>query len=208
LLELALLVVYNANVGRISPVLVVDDDGPLRELVATLLERAGFASREAGSAEEALQQAEEESPSLAILDIDLAGERSGYELFHELRARWSKLPVVFLSGTRGEPFDRVTGLLLGADDYVVKPFHPDELIARIRRLTPKTEPPASELTARQHEVIGLLAGGMTQNEIARSLSLAPRTVASHIESVLRRLNVRSRAEAVAVAHQRGLTNVP
>jgi DNA-binding response OmpR family regulator len=193
--------------GRISPLLVVDDDAPMRELISTLMERAGFACRAAASAEDAVEIFERDRPSLAILDIDLKGERSGYELLHELRARWSELPVIFLSGVRAEPSDRVTGLLLGADDYIAKPFNPDELIARVRRLTRKSEPYPVELTHRQREVLGLLAGGMGQSKIARTLSLAPSTVASHIEGILRQLNACSRAEAVAIAHQRGLTNM-
>jgi DNA-binding NarL/FixJ family response regulator len=193
--------------GRISPLLVVDDDAPMRKLISTLMERAGFVCRSAASAEEAIEIFECGRPSLAILDIDLKGERSGYELLHELRARWSELPAIFISGVRAEPFDQITGLLLGADDYITKPFNPDELIARVRRLARKSEPYPVELTRRQREVLGLLAGGMSQSQIARTLSLAPSTVASHIEGILRRLNARSRAEAVAAAHQLGLTNV-
>jgi DNA-binding NarL/FixJ family response regulator len=193
--------------ARVSSVLVVDDDPSMRELVTTLMERAGFACRSAASADDAIELFENERPSLAILDIDLRGRKSGYELLQELRAAWSELPAIFLSGARVEPSDRVTGLLLGADDYVVKPFSPDELIARVRRLTRKNEPYSVELTKRQREVLALLARGMSQSQIAETLSIAPRTVASHIESILRAFNVRSRAEAVAMAHQRGLTNM-
>ncbi len=193
--------------AQTTSVLIVDDDGLSRELVASLLERVGLASRTAANAKEAISIFESEAVSLALLDIDLRDETSGYHLFHELRGRVPELPVIFLSGARPEPFDRVTGLLLGADDYIVKPFNPDELIARIRRLiTRKSEPHAVELTERQREVLRLLACGMSQSEIARTLYVAPTTVASHVESILRRLNVRSRAEAVAAAHQRGLVN--
>jgi len=179
----------------------------MRKLIATLMERAGFACRSAESARDAIELSEDGMPSLAILDVDLGGGKSGYELLHELRAGWPELPAIFLSGARVEPSDRVTGLLLGADDYIVKPFDPDELIARVRRLARKAEPNPVDLTDRQREVLGLLARGMSQSEIARALSIAPRTVASHIESILKRLNACSRAEALAIAHQRGLTNV-
>ncbi len=192
--------------ARVRSVLVVDDDSSMRALVTTLMERAGFACRSAASADDALELFQHERPSLAILDIDLRGRKSGYELLQELRAAWSELPAIFLSGARVEPSDRVTGLLLGADDYVVKPFSPDELIARVRRLTRKNEPHPVELTKRQREVLVLLARGLSQSEIAETLSIAPRTVASHIEGILRAFNARSRAEAVAIAHQRGLTN--
>jgi DNA-binding NarL/FixJ family response regulator len=207
LLELDWVVVYNGRMAQVSSVLVVDDDGSMRELIATLMGRAGLACRSARTAKEAIESFERERPSLAILDIDLGAGKSGYELLHELRAEWPELPAIFLSGTRMEASDRVTGLLLGADDYIVKPFSPDELIARVRRLTRKTEPNFVELTNRQREVLALLADGMSQSQIAVKLSIAPRTVASHVESILRGLNARSRAEAVAIAHQRGLTNV-
>src|SRR5205809_651633 len=176
--------------ARASSVLVVDDDASMRELVTTLMERAGFACRSAASAEHAIELFEREKPSLVILDVDLGGGKSGYELLHELRAAWSELPAIFLSGARVEPSDRVTGLLLGADDYIVKPFSPDELIARVRRLMPKAEPHPVELTNRQVEVLKLLARGMNQSQIAEALSIAPTTVASHIESILRTLNAR------------------
>src|SRR5262245_54711199 len=119
---------------RIRPLLVVDDDCRMRELIRALMKRAGLPCRSAASAEDAIELVDGERPSLAILDVDLRGGMSGYELLHELRARWPDLPAIFLSGARAEPSDRVTGLLLGADDYMVKPFNPDELLARVRRL--------------------------------------------------------------------------
>jgi DNA-binding response OmpR family regulator len=188
-------------------VLVVDDDAAMRDLVTTSMERAGFACRSAASAQDAVKIFERERPSIAILDVDLSGGGCGYELLREFRAAESELPVIFLSGARPEPSDRVTGLLLGADDYMVKPFSPDELIARVRRLTRNNEPYSIELTKRQRQVLTHLARGMNQTEIAETLNIAPRTVASHIECILRAFNVRSRAEAVAVAHQRGLVNM-
>ena len=120
------------------------------------------------------------------------------------------LPVVFVSGERTESFDRVAGLQLGADDYLSKPFAPDELIARLRRLLPDSELPADEkgrpaLTPREEEVLKLLASGLAQGEIAKELVISPKTVASHIERILAKLGVNSRAQAVAVAHRTGLS---
>ena len=117
-------------------VLVVDDDAPLRELVRTLLERAGFGVHEAASAEEAL--ALDFEPGAAVIDVRLPGV-SGYELCRDLRIRFGDaLPIIFMSGTRTEGLDRVAGLLIGADDYLVKPFEPEELLGRLRRLTRAT----------------------------------------------------------------------
>jgi DNA-binding NarL/FixJ family response regulator len=208
------LLLYKATVGSCGPVLIVDDDASLRELVGSLLLRAGFASREAGSAEEALKQAEEETPSVVIVDVDLGGGKSGYELYHELRERISELPAVFVSGTRTEAFDRAAGSLLGADHYIVKPFDPDELLGCVRSLVEREmkrhEARAADLahfstlTARQLEVLRLLAVGRSQKEIARILGLSSKTIATHIQYILTKLDLHSRAQAVAKAHSSGL----
>ena len=115
---------------------------------------------------------------------------------------------MFISGDRVEPFDRAAGLLLGADDYVVKPFAPDELVARVRRLVTRFTPPAGraerpKLTRRESEVLHLLADGLAQPEIAAELVISSKTVSSHIQHILSKLGVHSRAQAVAAVH-RGL----
>jgi DNA-binding NarL/FixJ family response regulator len=139
---------------------------------------------------------------------------SGYEVLRELRSRYGEtLPIIFVSGERVEAFDRVAGILLGADDYVVKPFAPDELIARVRRLVFRAgsdDPGAlgTKLTRREQEVLQLLASGLTQQQIAKQLVISSSTVDSHIEHVLEKLGVRSRAQAVALALRSGLVGAP
>src|SRR3954452_22349003 len=118
----------------LAPVLVVDDDADLRTLLSHLLDVLGHPVAEAGSGAEGLESARREAPALVLLDVHLP-DVSGYEVCRELRDTYGEqLPIVFLSGARTESYDRVSGLLLGADDYVVKPFAPDELLARVRRL--------------------------------------------------------------------------
>jgi DNA-binding NarL/FixJ family response regulator len=197
-------------------VLVVDDDPAIRDLIATLLRRAGFSSHVAATSEEALRLADADPPAVALVDVDLGGGGSGYELFRELRDRIGRIPIIFISGARTEPFDRVGGLLIGADDYIVKPFEPDELIARIRNLAMRPgareqlrqgreRPDASSpLTPREHEVLQLLAEGVSQREIARRLVVSPKTIGSHIQSILAKLEVHSRTEAVVFAYRAGL----
>ena len=120
------------------------------------------------------------------------------------------MPIIFLSGERTEWYDRVGGLLLGADDYIVKPFAPDELVARVRTLLRRAERPVREgpvrsnLTAREFEVLRLLADGLSQADIAARLFISSKTVATHIEHILDKLEVRSRAQAVAFAYREGL----
>jgi DNA-binding NarL/FixJ family response regulator len=125
--------------------------------------------------------------------------------------------VIFVSGERREPFDRVAGLLIGADDYVVKPFDPDELLARVHAVLRRAGPVGTaedvssaadlQLTPREQEVLSLLAGGTRQLDIAGELFISSKTVATHIQRILGKLGVHSRAEAVALAHQRNLVDV-
>jgi DNA-binding NarL/FixJ family response regulator len=194
-----------------GPVLVVDDDASCRRLIKSVLEGAGYRTVEAKTGEEALALVRSERPSLVILDVKLTG-LSGYEVCRELKETFGKgLPIFFVSGERTDSFDRVGGLLIGADDYVVKPFAPDELIARVRRYVTPAEtvsrgPQESTfgLTQREFEVLGLLADGFGQLEIATNLVISPKTVGTHIQRILTKLQVHSRAQAVAIAHRDGL----
>jgi DNA-binding NarL/FixJ family response regulator len=103
----------------------------------------------------------------------------------------------------------VSGLLLGADDYVVKPFAPDELLARVRRLLARSadtnETRSFDLTAREVQVLSQLAAGHDQARIAEDFVISEKTVATHIQHILAKLGVHSRAEAVAFAHRHGIT---
>jgi DNA-binding NarL/FixJ family response regulator len=189
-------------------ILVVDDDPGAGEAMAALLEGAGLETLRAASGEDALAVVRDERPQMVLLDVRLPGV-SGYEVLREMRDRFGgELPIMFVSGERVEAFDRVAGLLLGADDYLVKPFAPDELIARVRRLVARpgrdrNGSVAAKLTRREAEVLRLLASGRAQPEIAEQLVISPSTVSSHIEHILSKLGVHSRAEAVAMAHRNG-----
>jgi DNA-binding NarL/FixJ family response regulator len=193
-----------------QPILVVDDDDACRALVTHALERVGFATREAATGTAALAAASRDRPAAVILDVDLP-LASGYEVCRELRDAYGPdLPIVFLSGARVESYDRTGGILLGADDYVVKPFDVDELLARVRRLVARAarRAPRSqyELTPRERQILSLLAGGIGQGEIAARLVIGEKTVATHIQRVLGKLGVRSRAQAVALAHRERLVD--
>jgi DNA-binding NarL/FixJ family response regulator len=192
-----------------ATVLVVDDDDTHRELISTVLGRAGFSTVDAANGEEAMAAARRHQPRLVVLDIRMP-DLSGYEVCRRLRDEFGDtVSIVFLSGERTEGFDRAAGLLVGADDYLVKPFSPDELLARVRVRLPAApeEPPLrSDLTKRELEVLHLLAEGLSQKEIARSLVISSKTVAAHIQHILGKLGVHSRAQAVAHAYRHGLLN--
>jgi DNA-binding NarL/FixJ family response regulator len=186
-------------------VLIVDDDAALRTTIRTLLAAVGYDVEEAATGEDALAKAAVRRPSLVVLDVHLPGV-SGYEVCHELKDRFGRsLPVLFISGERVESFDRVAGLLIGADDYVCKPFAPDELVTRVRGLIGRTTAKVgSTLTTRELEILRLLAKGMEASEIATELSISQKTVAKHLEHVLSKLDVHTRAQAVALAYREGL----
>jgi two-component system OmpR family response regulator len=113
-------------------VLVVDPDPLARAAVIAALERVGFAGHEASTARQALEDAATKQPCCVLLDARLP-DLSGYEVCQSLKAEHGRrLPVIFVSGDRTAAIDRVTGFLLGADDYMAKPFHADELVARVR----------------------------------------------------------------------------
>ena len=199
------------SVARSSDrILIVDDDPTVRELVAAVLEHAGFETETAETGDQALNAVETRKPKLVLLDVRLP-DMSGYSVCRALREqRPDSVPIIFLSGERTEWYDRVGGLLLGADDYIVKPFAPDELVARVRTLLRRAERPVREgpvrsnLTAREFEVLRLLADGLSQADIAARLFISSKTVATHIEHILDKLEVRSRAQAVAFAYREGL----
>jgi two-component system nitrate/nitrite response regulator NarL len=204
----------NSNCGTI---LIVDDDANYRAFVSTMLERVGYGTREASSGEEALKSVRSEQPSCVLLDVLLPGV-TGYAVCRELRDEYGEaLPIIFVTGERTEPGDRVAGLLLGADDYVVKPFDPDELVARVRRSIARSDlawrrgdqlRKVFGLTDRERDIVMRLADGMGQKAIAAELVISPKTVATHIQRILTKLGVHSRAEAVALAHREGLTRPP
>lgn len=112
-----------------TQVLLVDDEPTLREPLAEYLTGQGFAVTEAASAPAARSALTEATPDIVLLDIMMPGEDGLSFCRHLVETR--KLPVIFLTA-RSEPTDRIVGLELGADDYVVKPFEPRELVARIR----------------------------------------------------------------------------
>jgi len=184
-----------------ASVLVVDDDEPTRAFVADVLASVGIPARLASSGIEAMQLAADERPSAVLLDISMPGI-CGYEACYRLRELYGpSLPIVFVTGERVESYDRAAGLLLGADDYLLKPLSQDELLARVRTLIARAEVEAVPFTPREREVINLLGEGLSGREIAERLVIAPSTAAKHIEHVVGKLGVRSRSQAIAKAYR-------
>lgn len=189
-------------------VLIVTADESARELTTRVFERAGYPSAAVMSGEEAVAAAKKMRPTLVVLDVELPGI-SGYEACYELREEvGQQVPIIFVSGHRTEPNDRVAGLLIGGDDYLTKPFDADELLVRARRLLSRRPIVAQlaevPLTDREVQILRLLASGLSQEKISRELFISSKTVATHIQRILTKLGVHSRTQAVALAYRSGL----
>jgi two-component system response regulator RegX3 len=128
---------------------VVEDEPAISEPLASGLRREGFAPTVAGSIEEARLAFDREPPDMILLDVMLP-DGDGRDLARDVR-RTSAVPIIILTA-RGEELDRVVGLELGADDYVVKPFSTRELVARIRAVLRRGGPPAGETVLEIDEV--------------------------------------------------------
>jgi DNA-binding NarL/FixJ family response regulator len=193
---------------------LVGDDLAFRRFLTGVLERAGFTTVGVADAEAALASIDGRNADVVLTDVQLPG-LSGYELCRQLKEQHAdSVAVMIVSGSRTEPFDRAAGILLGADDYMAKPVDPSELVARVWRLATRTNGlrgPAGEstngeldvLSSRERQVLDLLAAGSDQGEIASALVISPKTVATHIQRVLTKLGVHSRAQAVALALRSG-----
>lgn len=122
-------------------ILIVDDDVNIAELIALYLTKECFDTKIVHDGEAAIQEFSSYQPSLVLLDLMLPGI-DGYEVCRELR-KVSKVPIIMLSA-KGEIFDKVLGLELGADDYVIKPFDSKELVARVRAVLRRFNPATDE----------------------------------------------------------------
>jgi len=154
-----------ATKGRI---LVVDDDASLAEMLTIVLRQEGFESRMVTRGDEALEAFHDYRPDLVLLDLMLPG-KDGIDVCKEIRAE-SGVPIVMLTA-KGDTVDVVVGLESGADDYVVKPFKPKELVARIRARVRRFDAPAPESLA-----IGDLAIDVAGHSVTRGgqpISLTP-----------------------------------
>lgn len=124
-----------------TKILVVDDDRHIAELISLYLRKEGFETKEVYNGRVAVETFSAYAPFLVLLDLMLP-EMDGYQVCREIR-RVSSVPIIMLSA-KGETFDKVLGLELGADDYMVKPFEPKELVARVKAVLRRYEGKKSE----------------------------------------------------------------
>ncbi|HRK18630.1 MAG TPA: response regulator [Hyphomicrobiaceae bacterium] len=154
-------------------ILVIDDEQPVRTLLRECFDLEGFRVLEADSSVSALDQLSREPVDLVTLDLKLGGE-SGLELAAEMRAR-RNVPIVMITG-KGDTIDRIVGLELGADDYITKPFHVREVLARVRAVlrrydaghAPDTAQPPAQ--AQQNQAERYAFAGLVLDCSARELA--------------------------------------
>jgi DNA-binding NarL/FixJ family response regulator len=207
-------------------ILIVDDDTALRTALIRYLEKRGYSVRHAASGLEGLTQFEEDHPDLVVSDV-IMPEMDGLEFCRRLRSlRAGQLvPFIFLS-SRGEVEDRVQGHSIGADDYLIKPFEPRELLAKIeaqlersRRMHSEmvrlmqqsgaiAEPTAAPvlplpLTPAEEKVFWEVIQGHTNKQIGDHLFVSPRTVQTHLSNILSKLQLENRSQLVRYAFEKG-----
>jgi two-component system, OmpR family, response regulator len=171
--------------------LVVDDEQFLSDAVATLLSSLGFTVTSAGTGTEALRLARTRPFDLLILDVMLP-DLDGFEIVQRLRRDRNQVPVIFLTA-KDTRDDKVAGLTMGGDDYITKPFHLDELAARVRTVLRRTRPMPEEpvltfadltLDQDKYEVsrgAGLIELSPTEFRLLRYFMLNPGRVLSHAQ---------------------------
>jgi two-component system, NarL family, nitrate/nitrite response regulator NarL len=192
----------------VGPVLIAVVDPMSRARLAKALRVAGHVTEELACGEATFERSCEIDPALVLLQVELPG-MCGYDVCHRLRGRFGEeLPIVMLSDVRTSSFDRVAGLLIGADDYLPVAVAADELCARVARLM-RSRPPSRPvggigLTHREREVVHLIAAGLTQREIAARLTISLKTVSAHTEHIFSKLGVHTRAQAVSIAYRDGI----
>jgi DNA-binding NarL/FixJ family response regulator len=192
--------------------LLIDDDPNLVLLVKDYLEFQGYEVTTSNNGREALKLLDQDLPDMIICDI-MMPDVDGYAFAEELRKNpnTSWIPLLFLSA-KGQSQDRIKGLNLGADFYMVKPFEPEELVAQVEsslkqsgRLMQYADTgtmsetliqvnPSVELTPTELKVVQLVAKGLANKDIAQQMSLSQRTVESHVSNMLGKTGLNNRTE--------------
>lgn len=147
-----------------APIVVVDDDPEICELLADYLGRHGYSARIAGNAQALYRLLEKEIPALVILDLMMPGE-DGFAVCQHLRKQ-SDLPIIMLTASDDQT-DRILGLEFGADDYLCKPFDPRELLARVKAVLRRSQP--RDVSLIPHKARVLAFGDWRLDRVSREL---------------------------------------
>lgn len=210
-------------------ILIVDDDKISLTVLSSYLERQGYIVEKTISAKEALIAFVHNTPDLVISDV-MMPEMDGFEFCRYLRStrEGQLVPFIFLSAL-GEIDQRIEGHMMGADDYLIKPFQPRELLAKIEAQLERSRrihseivrlmqnyssantsntvpqapaPPPLPLTAAEERVFWEVIQGYTNKQISERLFISPRTVQSHLSNILSKLQLENRSQLVRYAFER------
>ncbi|HEY9848204.1 MAG TPA: response regulator transcription factor [Leptolyngbyaceae cyanobacterium] len=210
-------------------ILIVDDDKISLTVLSSYLERQGYIVEKTTSAKDALMAFAENTPDLVISDV-MMPEMDGFEFCRYLRStrEGQLVPFIFLSAL-GEIDQRIEGHMMGADDYLIKPFQPRELLAKIEAQLERSRrihseivrlmqnyssantgnpiqhsppPPPLPLTAAEERVFWEVIQGYTNKQISERLFISPRTVQSHLSNILSKLQLENRSQLVRYAFER------
>ncbi len=202
-----------------NTVLIVDDDPILQMALTRRLQAQGFEVITATSGQEALDLLSAQPADVVVSDVVMPG-MNGFEFCHQLRAspKGEMVPFIFLSSL-GALNNRVQGHLIGADDYLVKPFSVSELIAKVKgaiarsqrlhsaleRMVEETtaSPGPLPLTPAEERVFWEVVQGYTNKQIGEHLFLSPRTVQTHLSNMLTKLSLENRSQIVRFAYEQG-----
>lgn len=204
-------------------ILIVDDDTTLRTALTRYLQNRGYFVQDAASGVEGLSVFERELPDLVVSDV-MMPEMDGFEFCRRLRASRSGqlVPFIFLS-SKGEVDARIQGHHIGADDYLIKPFEPRELVAKIEAQLERSRrthaeiirliqqsgqiheatPDPLPLTPAEEKVFWEVVQGYTNKQIGDRLFVSPRTVQTHLSNILSKLKLENRSQLVRFAFERG-----
>ena len=205
-------------------ILIVDDDNTLRAALTRYLKDRGFVVHNAASGIEGFESFTEHSPDLIVSDVVMP-EMNGFDLCVKVRETevGRLVPFIFLSG-RCDLEDRIQGHSIGADDYLVKPFHPRELIAKIESQLARAnriyseieralaQPNAEDevvpqvplpLTPAEEKVFWEVVQGFTNKKIGDRLFISPRTVQTHLSNILSKLSLENRSQLIRYAFENG-----
>ena len=197
-------------------VLLVDDEPGLRAAVQAYFEDEGFEVITAVDGAEGWEKAQAELPDVVLSDV-MMPRVDGFGLLKQLREdeRLGGTPVIFLTA-KGMTADRIAGFRAGVDDYIPKPFDPDELVARVRNVVQRQERLLREaaryadtdlgqaFTPREASVLQLVAEGLMNKEIARRLDTSIRNVEKYVSRLFAKTGTASRTELVRYALEHGL----
>jgi two-component system alkaline phosphatase synthesis response regulator PhoP len=183
--------------AAMKTILVVDDELKITRLVRDYLQQAGFSVVEASDGQAAISAARRHDPDLVVLDLGLPGI-DGLDVARTLRAA-SAVPIIMLTA-RSDESDRIVGLELGADDYIVKPFSPKELVARVRALLRRVEFSAGEAEVLEAGDVTIDIPKMRATVAGRAIALTPSEFEIVVTLVRRPGQVFTRAQLLDAVH--------